>query len=35
MKVAYHRYEIAIVLSMAGFLIFQFSGLLKHSAGTP
>lgn len=28
-SVAYSRYEIAIVLSVIGFLIFQFSGLVK------
>ncbi|WAJ69251.1 MgtC/SapB family protein [Catenovulum adriaticum] len=28
-SVAYSRYEIAIVLSIIGFLIFQFSGLIK------
>lgn len=28
-SVAYSRYEIAIVLSVIGFLIFQFSGLIK------
>ncbi|PLW68164.1 MgtC/SapB family protein [Pseudohalioglobus lutimaris] len=30
-SVAYSRYEIAIVLSLVGFLIFQFSNLLKRS----
>ncbi len=29
--VAYSRYEIAIVLSLIGFLIFQFSDLLKKN----
>ena len=29
--VAYSRYEIAILLSLMGFLIFQFSGSLKKS----
>lgn len=33
-SVAYMRYEIAIVLSVMGFLIFQFSSLVKpHSPG--
>ena len=31
LSVAYQRYEIAIVLSVVGFLIFQFSGYLKKS----
>lgn len=29
-SVAYSRYEIALVLSIVGFLIFQFSGFLKR-----
>lgn len=29
LSVAYHRYEVAIVLSLVGFLIFQFSDFLK------
>ena len=33
LSVAYHRYEIAIALSLVGFLIFQFSGFLKRSSG--
>ncbi|RUO40447.1 magnesium transporter MgtC [Aliidiomarina taiwanensis] len=31
-SVAYSRYEIAIVLSLVGFLIFQFSGVFKRKA---
>jgi|SRR5690554_5166018 len=31
-SVAYSRYEIAIVLSLVGFLIFQFSGVFKRQA---
>jgi putative Mg2+ transporter-C (MgtC) family protein len=30
LSVAYRRYEIAIVLSTIGFLIFQFSGFIKN-----
>ncbi|MAT94631.1 MAG: magnesium transporter MgtC [Halioglobus sp.] len=32
LAVAYRRYEVAIVLSVVGFLIFQFSGFLKRAA---
>ncbi len=32
-SVAYGRYEIALVLSLMGFLIFQFSGLFKNGKG--
>lgn len=32
LSVAYQRYEIAIVLSAVGFLIFQFSDYLKRSS---
>ncbi|CUB03891.1 MgtC/SapB family protein [Marinomonas fungiae] len=31
-SVAYNRYEIAILLSLIGFLIFQFSGTLKRQS---
>ena len=30
LSVAYMRYEIALVLSAIGFLIFQFSGFIKN-----
>ncbi|MEJ2533665.1 MAG: MgtC/SapB family protein, partial [Halioglobus sp.] len=30
LSVAYDRYEIALVLSLIGFLIFQFSGFVKR-----
>ncbi len=31
-SVAYHRYEVAIVLSLIGFVIFQFSDRLKRQS---
>ncbi|WP_328799279.1 MgtC/SapB family protein [Sediminihaliea albiluteola] len=31
-SVAYKRYEIAVVLSVVGFLIFQFSGFIKRGS---